>query len=113
MRDVKRLQPQRRGQVGQQAVIQHCAVGQIEVLHGGAQLADAQDAAGAHVQRTAHLVAGHMRDEEKAGQRRHDEGYTDAGQVCACACACACCCCRDSYCRLQTAHPRMKGYPKP
>ena len=23
------------------------------------------------------------------------------------------CCCRDSYCRLYTAHPRMKGYPKP
>ncbi len=68
MRDVKCLQPQRRGQVGQQAVIQDRTVGQIEVLHGGAQLADAQDAAGAHVQRTAHLVSGHMRDEEKAGQ---------------------------------------------
>ncbi len=23
------------------------------------------------------------------------------------------CCCRDSYCRLQTAHPRMEGHPKP
>jgi hypothetical protein len=41
--------------------------------------------------------------------------------VCACGCGqwsqlwivFICCCCRDSYCRLYTAHPRMKGYPKP
>jgi hypothetical protein len=33
--------------------------------------------------------------------------------VCVCVCVCACVCCRDSYCWQNTAHPRMKGYPKP